>query len=374
MSERLTDAIVRNATPPAKGQAMFWDTEVKGLALRVTQNGAKAFVLDYRAEGRQRRITIGSYPDWSVLAARNAAKEMKREVDRGRDPMGERHSQRQAPSMIELWERYSGEFLPRKAPKTQADEKAMWSSFVLPRLGKTKVASVSHDDIDALHRHITIENGTPIRANRAVAFLRRMFSLAKRWKWCDDNPAAGVRINPEEKRNRYLDQREVAALVQALNEHPRQASANAIKLLMLTGARRGEVLGARWEMFDLENGIWTKPSAHTKQRSEHRVPLSGHARDLLVTIKNEANRKAEESGEPVSPFVFPGAGGRPLTEIKRTWASVCKKAGLVKKTERSLGSVQIREGGQWSMCQTFASTIFGIPSHPSLFRAAPLCL
>jgi hypothetical protein len=91
MSKRLTDAFVRKALPPARGQTLLWDGEVKGFGLRVTPGGAKSFVVDYRAQGRQRRFTIGSYPNWSVQASRQAAKEIKREVDAGRDPMGERH-------------------------------------------------------------------------------------------------------------------------------------------------------------------------------------------------------------------------------------------------------------------------------------------
>src|SRR6202142_4503475 len=112
MTERLTDTLVRKALPPASGQTLYWDAEVKGFALRVTPGSAKSFVLDYRAEGRQRRFTIGSYPDWSVQAARQAAKELKREVDAGRDPMGQRHSERAAPTLHDLWERYQVEHLP----------------------------------------------------------------------------------------------------------------------------------------------------------------------------------------------------------------------------------------------------------------------
>jgi integrase len=158
--------------------------------------------------------------------------------------------------------------------------------------------------------------------------LRRAFNLSIRWKWRDDNPASGVHRNEEKKRNSFLNKVEIAALARALNEHGEPMSANAIKLLMLTGARRGEVLGATWEMFDLENGVWTKPSAHTKQRKLHRVPLSGPAIQLLLEIKGTARIKAEADGEHPSLFVFPGATGKPLTDVKRTWVSVCRTAGL----------------------------------------------
>jgi len=328
MSDKLSEATARKALPPLRGQTMLWDGEVKGFALRITPGGAKSFVLDYRAEGRQRRITLGSWPDWTVAAARETAKSMKREVDLGTDPMGERQTQREAPTVLEMWERYARENLPKKAERSQADERMMWEKIILPRFGKMKVVAISYDDVDALHRDITEIRGTPVRANRTVEVLRRAFNLSIRWKWRDDNPASGVSRNEEEKRNRFLNKVEIAALARALNEHGEPMSANAIKLLMLTGARRGEVLGATWEMFDLENGVWTKPSAHTKQRKLHRVPLSGPAIQLMLEMKETALRKAEAVGERQNPYVFPGATGKPLTDVKRTWASVCRKAGL----------------------------------------------
>jgi integrase len=277
-----------------------------------------------RVEGRQRRITIGSYPDWSVQAAREAAKTMKRDVDRGHDPMGERHNERTAPTVQALWERYKLENLSRKAARSQADERSMWEQIILPRFGKMKVASITHDEIDALHRDITAIRGTPVRANRTIEVLRTAFNLAIRWKWSTDNPATGVRRNPEERRNRYFNRSEMMALAQALNQHGETTSANALKLLMLTGARRGEVLSATWNMFDLENGVWTKPSSHTKQRRLHRVPLSGPALQLLLQMKEEAS----------SAYVFPGADGKPLTDIKRTWGAVCRNAGLAVQSEK----------------------------------------
>jgi integrase len=334
MPEKLSEALVRKALPPARGQAMIWDTEVKGFALRITPAGSKAFILDYRIEGRQRRITLGSWPDWTVAAARETAKAMKREVDHGSDPMGERQAQREAPTISQLWERYEREHLPQKAPRSQVDERIMWEKIILPRFGKMKVAGIMHDEVDAFHRDITTIRGTPVRANRTIEVLRRAFNLAIRWKWREDNPASGVRRNPEEKRHRYLNKTEIAALARALNEHSEPMSANAIKLLMLTGARRGEVLGATWAMFDLENGVWTKPSAHTKQRRLHRVPLSGPAIQLLTEMKKAAELKAAADGALVNPFVFPSANGKPLTDIKRTWGSVCRKAGLAAPVEK----------------------------------------
>jgi integrase len=319
MTDKLSDVTARKALAPARGQSFIWDSEVKGFALRVTARGAKSFVLDYRVQGRQRRMTLGSYPDWTVQAARTAAKTMKREVDSGQDPMGDRQALRDAPTVLDLWDRYQTEKLLSKAARTQIDERSMWQKIILPRLAKHHVADVSYQDIDQLHRDITLIRKTPIRANRVVECLRGAFNLAIRWQWRQDNPCRGARRNPEEKRNRFLGKAELIALAEALDSHREVASADAIKLLMLTGARRGEVLGATWDMFDLQEGIWIKPSAHTKQRREHRVPLSSPAVDLLKAMRVESR----------SQFVFCGPEGKPLTDIKRTWKSVCKKAGLI---------------------------------------------
>lgn len=316
---RLTDQIVRKALPPLRGQAVIWDDDQKGFGLRITTSGAKAFVLDYRAHSRQRRITIGSFPDWSVAAAREEAKNLKRAVDLGNDPMAERHEDRAAATVNDLWEKYQREHLAQKSPRSQADERSMWEQIILPHFGTTQVTMITTEDVDNLHRAITEIRKTPVRANRVIEVLRKAFNLAIRWKIIKENPVVGVRRNPEERRNRYLNKKEIAALVTALNGHKELDSANAIKLLMLTGARKSEVLGATWEMFDLENGIWTKPSSHTKQRKLHRVPLSGPALHLLKEIKEQS----------ASVYVFPGADGKPLQDVKRTWSSVCKKADLL---------------------------------------------
>lgn len=347
MAERLTEIGVRKALAPVRGQTLLWDTDVKGFAVRITPGGAKSFLLDYRVNGRQRRITIGSFPDWSVQAARNRAKDLKREVDSGHDPMGQRHADRAAATLQDLWERYQVEYLPRKAPRSQSDERSMWIKIILPRLGKMKLASIDADHVDDLHRVVTEIRGTPVRANRVVEVLRRALNLAIRWKWLSESPASGVRKNAEEKRDRFLNRTEIAALAKALNEHGETTSANAIKLLMLTGARRNEVLGATWDMFDLENGIWTKPSAHTKQRRVHRVPLSGPALRLLSDIKTENIKVAEAAGLEASPYVFPGADGTPMTDIKRSWATVCHNAGLavqVQKKDRNGQAAKRKDG------------------------------
>jgi len=136
----------------------------------------------------------------------------------------------------------------------------------------------------------------PYRANRLAALLSKMLALAIRWQMRTDNPAQGIERNHEEKCECYLSPTELAAL----NAHWNQQAADALRLLILTGVRKNEVLGARWEQFDLNAGIWTKPAAATKQAKPHRIPLSAPAVEVLRTIRG------------TGLFYFQGAAANPL--------------------------------------------------------------
>lgn len=148
-----------------------------------------------------------------------------------------------------------------------------------------------------------------------------MFALAVRWKIRPDNPATAFIRNPEHPRERFLDRNEIERLSSTLASHQNQRFAQIIRLVLLTGARRGQVLNARWEHFDLDAGVWTKPAATTKQRRLHRAPLATAAVQLLRVIR---------ANVPVDcPWVFPGdVEGRPVHEIKWFWNDVRTQAGL----------------------------------------------
>ena len=166
-----------------------------------------------------------------------------------------------------------------------------------------------------------------------MALLSKMFNLSRRWyqrqlptgervPLRSDNPAKGIARNAETKRKRYLQGDELARLTAALAGHRDKQAANIVRLLLLTGARSGEVLGARWDQFNLTTGVWTKPGATTKQKTEHIVPLSAAARQLLNELYAERADGAE--------YVFPGrAGVGHRVDLKKAWPSICKAAGIV---------------------------------------------
>lgn len=341
MAEKITNDLVKELTIPAKGNRITYDTEIAGFGVRVTANAAKGFILNYRANGRERRITIGNYPAWSVAAARKEASRLRQEVDRGNDPMGERHADRAAPTVNDLCDRYEDEWLSRKRPATARDAKAAMRRFVRPKLGKMKVAEVEYADIDKLHRSM---KRTPYQANRTLAYSSKMFSLSIKWKMRSDNPCKGVERFHEDGRERYLSPDELDRLTAALASYPHQRTANAIRLLILTGARRMEVLSATWGQFDLEAGAWEKPSAHTKQKKIHRVPLSAPAKAILVDMHD---------GAEDDDYVFPGQRDGHLTDISRPWAAICKDAALkgvrVHDLRHSFASLILNGGGDLAL-------------------------
>jgi integrase len=304
---------------PARGNVITYDTEIKGFGARITAAGAIAFVLNYRrkADGLERRYTIGSFPDWSVAAAREKAKELKRHVDGGGDPVGEHVADRAAPTVADLCVRFVEEHVAKQRPHTQADYRSIVENDILPLLGKMKVAAIEFEHVERLHARIT--KRAPVRANRVHAVMTTMFNLAVRWKMRTDNPAKGVSRNPEHGRRRYLKPDELVRLTAALADDPNQQAADVFRLLLLTGARKGEALSARWDQIDLATGVWTKPHTLTKQKREHAVPLSAPARALLGRLH------ARGGG---SPWVFPGRDGRGREDTKYSWARICKAAGI----------------------------------------------
>lgn len=116
MALQLTDKLVKGLPAPAKGNRVCYDDVVKGFGCRCTAAGARAFVLNYRrkADGLERRLTIGGFPDWTVLAAREQAKQLKREIDGGADPVGANREAREAATMADLCDRFESEYVPRK--------------------------------------------------------------------------------------------------------------------------------------------------------------------------------------------------------------------------------------------------------------------
>ncbi|MFD0978267.1 MULTISPECIES: tyrosine-type recombinase/integrase [Roseobacteraceae] len=337
---RLNEKAVRDAEPAEGRDYQVFDTDVRGFAVCIYRSGSRAFTLDYRHAGRQRRMTIGRWPEWTTTAARERAKELRREIDAGEDPLAQREQGREAPRFQDLIDRYVEVHLPNLAPTNASDQRSMLKKLVAPDWGNRLVTEITPYDVEKLLNKIAAGRArpskakpnnrarklqgskpTPIRANRTGEVLRKMFTYAQSWGWRDDNPASGFRRRIENPRERFLTQQEIRRLAAALERAEDRRAADIIRLCMLTGARVGEVRQARFEHFNLEHLSWTKPASMTKQRKIHRLPISDEAAAIV--------RQRQMLVPRGSPWLFPGdVPGQPVKEIRRFWIQIQKEVGI----------------------------------------------
>jgi integrase len=323
-SNRLTDTICKRLPLPERGSKVRYEGgAVSGFGLCVTAAGSRSFILNYRVKGsgRERRITIGKYPLWQVKAAREEAKRLRRDIDGGADPLADIEADREAPTMADLIQRFTDEHLPRLRPGSARMYGTILKNHIGPHFGAhTKVADVTIDDCDRLHQKIT-RAGHVYAANRCKNVMTKMFKLSIRWGMRGDNPASAIEANTELARKRYMSADELTRLTAALPNYPNKKFADIIRLLLLTGARRGEVRSMRWANLDLTAGIWTKPASTTKTKTDHTVALSAPARQLLSEIY-DAQRGP-------SQWVFPSSrNDGHVVELKDDWTALCKAAAI----------------------------------------------
>ena len=381
MAERLTETFVKALQPPPRGSRLIWDSELTGFALRVfapsktDPAGARTFLLSYWINGSERRFRIGSWPDWSVTAARDEAKDLRRRIDRGEDPASDRREQREAPTMVDLAERYKREYLPRKSKQSQHDDGVMLG-HILKHIGvDRKVADVHYGDIVALHQAIT-DTGHPVLANRTVACASRMFSLSllpmagedKPWRdQAQGNPCKGVERNPEQAKERFLSSAEIAGVVEGLDICGHTSTADCLRLVLLTGCRPGEAMLATWAQLDVQPGFWIKPSSHTKQRKEHRLPLSAPALQLIADIRT---RRGDTNPDD---YVFPGRRpGQPLQQLRTCWDAVCAHARLTDVRVYDLRHTFAATGAGGGLSLPLIGRLLGHTQHRTTQRYAHL--
>jgi integrase len=322
MKAELTDKLARSIEPvPGKILRVFDQAKAapRGFLLRITPNGARVWAMRYRLDtGKERELSIGDVLSWPLGDARKRGHALRREIDAGVDPLGERQAKRAAadavaaePTVDDLIARYIAEKHPALAATTQEENRSMLRRYVSPAFGKLRLAEVRRTDVEALHRKITAA-GYQRRANAVLVLTRVLFNCAIGWELVAANPTKGITRNPEHNRERYLSAAETDRLIEQLDRRraSRRDSCDVIQLALLTGARRGELVAMKWADVDLDAGTWTKPASTTKHRKLHRVPLSA---DVIALLRQ---RLTEDTGDGKvvalhgSGFVFKGGGSK----------------------------------------------------------------
>ncbi|MFT4967724.1 MAG: integrase [Candidatus Deianiraeaceae bacterium] len=304
---------------------IYWDGKTTGFGVRITKSGKVSFVLRYIINGRERKYTIGEYPTHSALSARETAIKLKGEVAKGFDPLEKRITDYNAYTVNELIEEYLQKMKGKLRENTTSMYKTMHSKHISGKIGKQKVNIVKRREIEVLHN--TLLN-TPYIANRILAMLSVVFGYAISHGMITHNPCFEIARYTEEKRERYLTKQEIEDILTALNTSPYIMEVNAIKLLLLTGSRKSEVLQAKWEQFNFDEGIWLKPSNSTKQKRPSLIPLNTFAIAILLEMKKSINKSNTHIISTNEYLFYNTKTKKPLQDIKRFWATICKTAEI----------------------------------------------
>jgi integrase len=312
---KFTDRFIAALRPKA---ARYERWEGGGFGIRISPGGGKAWVWVYHFAGKPRRMTLGKYPAVSLADARVKLAEAKRLLGTGIDPgavkIDRQKADRTAETVAEVTEDYLEKWArPRK--RSAAEDERILRKDVISVWGPRKAKDIARRDVIALLDAI-VERGSPIAANRTLAVIRRMFGWALSRDIVPSSPCVAVRAPAKEnRRDRVLSADEIASLWHALDD-PAPAISPAIrlalKLQLVTGQRKGEVISAEWGEFD--EGVWTIPAAKAKNAMPHRVPLSPLALALLDEIKAATSKRQDPSsgGPPRWLFASP-RGAKPIT-------------------------------------------------------------
>ena len=317
---RLTERIVRDAKPGSKTK-IIWDTEVRGLGLRVASGGTKAYILNYRVTGKERRATLARASEISLSDARKRAGQELAAIRAGEpDPLRRREHAARAKTVDEGLDRYFEDHvaervrLGRMAPRTIREYRRWADRTLRPAIGKLRIEEVTSADIEA-----AVAKRARVQRNRIIVFASTVFTIFEKWglRPQHSNPARGIEKAREEPRDRVFSPSELAALAEALTaiEERHPSSAAAIRFAALTGLRIGEVLAIRWADVEFETGRLTMPTTKTGRR-QHDLPTPALA--LLGALPH------------IGEWVFTSRGHKPLSYswCQTVFAEVAEAAGL----------------------------------------------
>lgn len=295
---KFTDKKIQNLKPKAQ---RYEEWEGNGFGVRVTPRGVKSFVYLYRFEGKPRRLTLGTYPTMTLAEAHQAHGEAMKKLEQGIDPgveaVAERAEDRQAPTVAVLADEYLEKWAKPRKRSWREDERIL-KKDILPEWGRRKAREITRRDVIRLLDGI-VDRGAGIMANRTLAAIRKMFNFAVSRDIVPVSPCLAVRSPaPEQQRDRVLTTDEIRALWHGLESAKMMAAGTklALKLQLVTGQRKAEIVSAAWDEIDLTDKWWTIPPEKAKNKLAHRVPLSPLALELLQAAKNI-------TGD--SPWIFP---------------------------------------------------------------------
>lgn len=348
-----TAARLEAVATPAAGAVQVYDETTPGLAMRVTHAGARTFVLFGRLNGRVVRMKLGSVGSMSIPDARKAVQQLAGKAAGGTDIVAERaaarargrrvadafntwlafakHRNRRWEDDKRLWELWiEGKPTERTGRRERPDDSRPRKAF--PAFGRRPIREVTTSDVENIVRQIG--ETKPRTANKVRALLCTIWNHALRRGDATANPVQFVDRFPEHSRERFLQEAELGAFLQAVAAEP-PTWRDFFLVALLTGQRRENLCRMRWDELDLTAGCWHIPGKKAKNKRATTVPLTELALGLLQRRR----------GEIASEWVFPSDAGSAdgcVREPRKAWERVLKRAGLtdlhIHDLRRSVGS------------------------------------
>lgn len=355
---RMNDRRLR--TLKATGERYELTTGERGLFVRVSAHGAITFAFMYRHRGRQRRMWLGTYPATTWADAYAAYLKARGSVQRGTDPLAQRPARGPALTVAAFFtEHYFPKHSQARLQKSSRDLDESVFRLHLAPLHTTPLDELTTADVAGLVSAVKRKVGART-ANNVRSLIGAMWRRAQEWNLIDvtaANPAAGVKRFAQHSRERFLEGDELPRFLKAVAAEPSPVWRDFFLLAVLTGARKSNLCGMRWDQLDLDAGMWVIPGRFTKSAKTYRLPLAPAAVAVL-----KARRDRRERGVP---WVFP-SGRRmkegdpvgPIRDPKKAFQAILERAEIpygredgvtIHDLRRTLGSMLYRQGASLKM-------------------------
>lgn len=347
----LTDRFCQAAKAASGRKIDYFDTTVKGLALRVSATGTKSWYAVYGPPEKRQWLKLGSYPEIPLggdQGARQRARDIRAKVGDGSDPVAEKKAAATSQTVTDLVENYikrhastkrSSAEIARRLRKNISGHDADGNKLKdrsTGCVGDVKLSELHRRDITKAVDAVK-DRGAGIEANRLFEDVRAMVRWARGRGDLDQNLVEGMRRPTETvERDRVLTVDEIDAMWSALNDaQMRESTRRVIRLCLVTGQRVGEIAGMAVDELDMESATWTIPSVRSKNNREHGVPLSPMAIEIIAAQLAEVRALSDRKHREMPPVVFPGPGARSPV----TGAAIAKAIKREEMTKRGVTSI-----------------------------------
>jgi integrase len=336
----LSSGFVRHASCPSGQRKLdYFDSKQRGFLVEVRASGRKTYYQRYCDErGRERQFKIGRADVLTAEQARKLGRSVLARAVLGENPQLRRQELRSIPNLAEF---VAEKYLPfiKTYKRSWGTDETVLRIHVLPPLGKMALDEITAEHVIALIARMRSDGYAVGTSNRVVMILRYMYNLAAKWKvpGVTQNPTRGIELGQEAQRNRFLSREEAQQLVDAITADENRTAANAILLLMLTGARRNEITQAKWE-----HVLWNERKLL--------VPLSKSGKPRWIALSTSAMSLLDSI--PMldgCDYIFPSPiTGRPCPSLWFPWRRIRARAGLedvrLHDLRHSFASFLVNEG------------------------------